>query len=103
LSKVSIYGFAENFHFDIMIITIFIVAVAVKTDITGRCASGINKLTLSRFDIMLAGTKTEAGRVIIIVVEECPNVRNKIGVVGNLHNHIIINTTPIQPKQPAIS
>ena len=63
-------------------------AVGVEANVLTFCGFRVNELTFVGFDVLFIFANAEAGRVVVVVVEDGGNAFNKLGVIRNLDNYI---------------
>ncbi len=75
------YRFAVHLHFDIVIQVVEVISAAVKSDITGLNTPGADEFAIISLHIMFIFADAKAGGVVNVVVEQSPDVRDKIRFV----------------------
>jgi len=84
-------GLAVDFHFDVVIQVVRSVPVAVEADVTGPGAFGVDEFALVGLNVVHIGADAETRRVVDIVVEQCPDIRDEVRGVGGLYDDIQIS------------
>src|ERR1035441_8642511 len=66
-------------------------AFGVETNITSFGAFGVDQLAFVGFKVFTVGADAQAGSVVGVVVEDGADVINKVGIIGHLHNNVMID------------
>jgi len=78
---------APSFDLSIAIEWTVAAAVAVETQIAGFDPFGINQFAVTRFEVLLVGARSKSGEILVVVVEERPNMLGESRVIRSLHHH----------------
>src|ERR1039458_660662 len=82
---------AVNLQLGVFVQGAFGAAFGVETNITGLGAFGVDQLAFVGFEVFTVGADAKARGVVGIVVEDGADVINKVGIIGHLHNDVMID------------
>src|SRR4030065_2317311 len=87
-------GFAVNFDFNVVVLFISAIAIAIEVDITSLDTLGIYKFALIGLNVMHVFADAKTGRVVDIIIEQDSCIRDTIRIIGNLYYYIVISPVP---------
>ena len=80
-----------DFDFQVVVLVIIAISLAVETDITGLCSLGIYQPAFVGYYRVPGRCRAQASGVVDVVVKEGLDVGEKIGIICDLYNDIEVH------------
>src|ERR1017187_1656489 len=86
---------AVNLQLGVFVQGAFGAAFGVETNVTGFHAFGVDQLAFVGFKVFTVAADAQARGVVRVVVEDGADVINKVGIIGHLHNDVMIDLSHV--------
>src|ERR1035441_809796 len=82
---------AVNLQLGVFVKGAFGAAFGVETNVARLDALGVDQLAFVGLEVFTVGADSQARGVVGVVIEDGADVINKVGIIGNLHNDVMID------------